>query len=173
MQVPSLIQLQIEVAVGEEQADAVVRGGHLHVRPVSDIEHLVDGHAPPVRGGPNPAAILLCTHVVSVDCVTLGIRQDVGQLVNGRLILRVPDDRGTEACWVIRATEGALAGYIHVSPRPCGSVCFIGSIYVELYLARYSKAGRIAREWLRYSFIFVFHRGHGCAPGRGIIYGVR
>ena len=173
MQVPSLIKLQVEVAVGEEQTDAVIRGGDLHVGPVSDIEHLVDGHAPPVRGGADPAAILLCTHVVSVDCVTLGIRQDVRQLVNGRLILRVPDDRGTEARRVVRATEGTLAGYIHVSSRPCGSVCFIGSIYVELYLARYSEAGRITREWLRYSFIFVFHRGHGGAPGRGIIYGVR
>ena len=172
MKVRSLIQLQVEVAVREEQTDAVVCGGHLHVGPVSDIEHLVDGHAPPVRSRADPAAVLLRTHVFSIEGVALGIRQDVRQLVNGRLILWVPDDRGTEACRVVRATEGTLAGHIHVSPRPCGSVCFIGSINVELYLAGYSEARRIAREWLRYSFILVFHRGHGGAPGRGIIYGV-
>jgi hypothetical protein len=51
--------------------------------------------------------------------VALGIGENVGQFVNGRLILWVPYDRRTEACWVVRATKGTLAGYVHVSPRPC------------------------------------------------------
>jgi hypothetical protein len=114
-----MIQLQVEVAVREEQTDAVVGGGDLHVGPVGDIEHLVNGHAPPVRSGADPAAVLLCTHVVSIESVALGIGENVGQFVNGRLILWVPYDRRTEACWVVRATKGTLAGYVHVSPRPC------------------------------------------------------
>ena len=168
-----MIQLQVEVAVREEQTDAVVGGGDLHVGPVGDIEHLVNGHAPPVRSGTDPAAVLLCTHVISIESVTLGIRENICQFVNGCLILGVPYDRGAKACGVVRAAKGTLAGYIHVASRSCLSVSFVGSIDVELYLARHTEAGRIAREGLWNYFIFVFHRGHGCTPGRGFIYGVR
>lgn len=114
-----MVQLQVEVAVREEQTDAVVGGGDLHVGPVGDIEHLVNGHAPPVRSGPDPAAVLLCTHIVSIECVALGIREDVGKFVNGRLILWVAYDRGAKACGVVRATKGTLAGNIHVASSPC------------------------------------------------------
>ena len=168
-----MVQLQVEVAVREEQTDAVVGSGDLHVGPVGHIEHLVNGHAPPVGFGPDSAAVLLCTHVFSIESVALGVRKNVGKLVNSSLILWVSYDRRTEACGVVRSTKGTLAGYIHVSPRPCGSVCFIGSIYAKLYLARYSDAGWIAREGLWHKFIFVFHRCHGGAPSRGLIYGVR
>lgn len=114
-----MVQLQVEVAVREEQTDAVVGGGDLHVGPVGDIEHLVNGHAPPVRSGADPAAVLLGTHIVSIDSVAVGIREDVGKFVNGSLILWVPYDRRTEACGVVRATKGTFTGYIHVAPRPC------------------------------------------------------
>lgn len=82
-----MVQLQVEVAVREEQTDAVVGGRDLHVGPVGDIEHLVNGHAPPVRCSADPATVLLCTHVVSIESVAVGTRKNVGQFVNGRLIL--------------------------------------------------------------------------------------
>ena len=66
-----MVQLQVEVAVREEQTDAVVGGGHLHVRPVGHVEHLVNRESPPVGVSADPASVLLCSQITSIKSVAV------------------------------------------------------------------------------------------------------
>ena len=61
---------EVEVAVREEHANAVVRVGDLNIGPVCHIEHLVHSHAPVVGCYTDSTFVLLRPHAAPVESVT-------------------------------------------------------------------------------------------------------